>query len=168
MLLEDQQRAFDEIIALIKAGHKRIRLIGSAGVGKTVLASELVRYICKDKTINPNFNNGKVYVTAPTNKALSILQSKIDAPVDFKTIHSALKMYRMTNPKSGQKYFVRGRSRTNEFDFAKACIIDECSMLNSDFVGGNENVPNAYLNDYPFPIIFIGRQFIKIADVKPL
>jgi exodeoxyribonuclease-5 len=156
MLLEDQQRAFDEIIALIKAGHRRIRLIGSAGVGKTVLASELVSYICRDKTINPNFNNGKVYVTAPTNKALSILQNKINAPVDFKTIHSALKMYKVTNGKSGQKYFVKGKKANNDFSFAKACIIDECSMLNSDFVGGNENVPKAYLDDYPFPIIYIG------------
>lgn len=156
MLLEDQQRAFDEIIALIRAGHKRIRLIGSAGVGKTVLASELVKFICKDKLINPNYNNGKVFVTAPTNKALSILQSKIDAPVEFKTIHSALKMHRVTNPKSGQKYFVRGKSRTNDFELAKACIVDECSMLNSEFIGGNENVPKPYLEDFPFPIIYIG------------
>lgn len=164
MLLEDQQRAFNEIIDLIKAGHKRIKLIGSAGVGKTVLASELVKFICKDRLINPSYNNGKVYVTAPTNKALSILQSKIDAPVEFKTIHSALKMFRKTDPKSGQKYFVRGKSK-NDFEYAKACIIDECSMLNSEFVGGREILDNKgnvvdfikpYLEDYSFPIIFIG------------
>lgn len=156
MLTVGQQSAFDEVINLLIGGHKKIRLVGSAGTGKTYLVSELVKYFCKDRSINPNFNNGQVYVTAPTNKALSILQSKIDAPVEFKTIHSALKMHRVTNPKSGQKYFVRSKSRSNEFNFAKICVIDECSMLNSEFVGGNENVTEPYLDEFPFPIIFVG------------
>ena len=167
MLLEDQQRAYDEILDLIKKGHKRIRLVGSAGVGKTVLVSELVKTLQFDKKINPNFNNGKVYVTAPTNKALSILQSKITTPVEFKTIHSALKIYPKTNPKSGQKYFVKSNSK-NEFNFAKICIIDECSMLSSDFIGGNEDIPKAHLDDYPFPIIFVGdnKQLSPVGELN--
>lgn len=159
MLTTHQQEAFDKILELIKTGNKRIRLVGSAGTGKTYLVSELVKFVQRDRTINPNYNNGMVYVTAPTNKALSILQGKIDTRVEFKTIHSALKMRRYTNPKSGQKMFVRGTGK-NDFNFAKICFIDECSMLNSDFIGGNDNLKKEcikpYLEDYGFPIIFIG------------
>ncbi len=138
--------------------------MGSAGTGKTVVTAELAAFFNRDRLINPNYNNGKVYVTAPTNKALAVIQGKINASVEFKTIHSAVKLYRVTNPKSGQKYFVKSKGK-NEFNFAKACFIDESSMLNSEFIGGKAILDKdgkqidfikPHLDDLPFPIIFIG------------
>lgn len=156
MLTSHQQEAFDRIVQLIKEGEKRILLLGSAGTGKTFLISQLVKFLNRDRTINPNYNNGKVYVMAPTNKALSILQSKIDINVEFKTVHSALKMRMFTNPRSGQTTFIPSKGGKNEFNYAKIAFLDECSMLNSDFIGGNEKTEKPYLENYSFPIIFIG------------
>lgn len=160
ILTPHQQEKFDEVISLLRKGNKRINLIGSAGVGKTVLASELVKFVCKDMTINPNYNNGEVYVTAPTNKAMAILQGKIQAKVEFKSIHSALKLSRYVDRKSGQVTFVPPKKSwgkyKNPFEQAKFCILDESSMLNSDFIGGNERTLVPYLKDFTFPILFIG------------
>lgn len=166
MLTNHQQWAFDEIVRLLREGHKRIRLVGSAGTGKTYLVGELVRLFKKDRTINPDYNNGTTYVTAPTNKALAILKSKVDVPVAFSTIHSALKLRRYTNPKSGHTSFVRQKTFTkfrkgDEFDQCKIAVIDEASMLESKIEGNGllQDDPNyiaGYLNEYNFPIIYVG------------
>lgn len=159
MLTPHQTDAFNRIINFIKGGEKRVLLKGSAGTGKTFLVKELADFIVRDWSINPNYNNGEVYVTAPTNKALSILQGKITSKVEFKTIHSALKMKMYTDAKSGQRKFIKPKSsynNKNPFEHAKACFVDECSMLNSEFIGGNEKVTVPYLQDYTFPIIFTG------------
>ncbi len=162
----DQERGFHEVINLFKSGHKRVRLVGSAGTGKTYLSKELVKFFKQDRTINPNWNNGEIFVTAPTNKALAILMSKItDVNVVFKTIHSALRMRRVTNSKSGQQSFVRskfyGQDRSENFDMAKMAIIDEASMLESTIEGNGiaEGAPNripGHLEDMGFPILYIG------------
>jgi superfamily II DNA or RNA helicase len=77
ILTPHQQEAFDEVIRLLRAGHKRIQLLGSAGCGKTVLASKLAEFFRRSRTINQHYNNGHVFVCAPTNKALAVLMGKI-------------------------------------------------------------------------------------------
>lgn len=148
-------------------GAMRQRLIGSAGTGKTWTVAELVRGWKRDRTINLNYNNGHIYVTAPTNKALGVLQSKIDADVDFKTIHSACKLYMNIDYKTGgvsfQKQKYSGKRKGDEFEECKIAVIDESSMLNSDFLGktirhpdGREEHIPGYLEDFKFPILFVG------------
>lgn len=157
-LTDHQQEKGEQIIECIRGGANRINLIGSAGVGKTVLAGWLIDKLRRDRTLNTNYNNGLVYCTAPTNKALAVLKSKVQAAVEFKTIHSALDM-KMGYPDkvTGKRKFIKTwAKKRSEFEYAKACLIDECSMLNSDFIGGNKDVAQAYLNSYTFPIIFIG------------
>lgn len=158
-LTPHQQEKFDEVVALLRKGHTRIILQGSAGVGKTYLVGELVKYFKKDYTINPNYNNGVVFVTAPTNKALAVLMGKVNANVQFSTIHSALKLRRYVNPKTGQVTFTKGFSRQDDFRQAKLVVIDETSMLNTAIEGGydkDNNYLRGYLDDYNFPIIYIG------------
>lgn len=149
-LTPHQEEKGNELVDLVRRGVKRINLLGSAGVGKTFLTSELVEKFRRDFTINPNYNNGAIYATAPTNKALAVLQGKIKADVEFKTIHAALKLKRFVNEKTGQVTFVKGYSKPTDKDFAhcKACFIDETSMLNTVIMN--------YLADLRFPIIFIG------------
>lgn len=149
-LSEHQQVVSGQVINALKSGHKRIKLIGSAGVGKTYMVDELIKLIVKDRTILTHYNNGLIYVTAPTHKALSILKGKISSNVEFKTIHSALGLKLFTNSKTGERKFVadKGSPKTRDFQNCKILFIDEVSMLNTELLNLLEN--------YMFPIIFIG------------
>lgn len=162
-----QQEAHEEVIKYIKEGAKRIRIVGNAGTGKTTLATKIIETIVKDKTINPNYNNGKVFVTAPTNKALAVITNKVPFNVEFKTIHSALKLKKFIDSKSGHEYFVRNKKIDNEFKNCKVCFIDESSMLPYDIEGGTKTIVKngeerlekiyGHLEDFQsFPIIYIG------------
>jgi hypothetical protein len=151
-LTTHQEEKKDEIITHLKNGIKIILLLGSAGTGKTFLAGELVKLFKRDFTINPIYNNGKIYALAPTNKALAVLMGKINSPVEFKTNHSALKM-RMGQPDrtTGLRKFYREKSygkKDDDFKYCKIACSDECSMLNSELVG--------YMEEYRFPIIYMG------------
>lgn len=164
-LTSHQQEKFDRVIELLQEGHQRIVLQGSAGCGKTVLASELVKRVKHDRTVNPSYNNGHVFVTAPTNKALSILQNKVSADVDFRTIHSALKLKRWVDPKTGKESFTPQKTygkKVDEFLNCRLCIIDECSMLSSKFIGGHTDDKGqfhaGYLDRLRIPVLFIGDE----------
>lgn len=161
ILTPHQQEKYDEVFRLLRQGENRILLLGSAGVGKTVLASKIVADAIRDRTINNHYNNGHVFVNAPTNKALSVLQSKIQANVDFKTIHSACKLTMYKDFKTGQATFIKQKyAKDDLYPTCKISIIDEVSMLNSAFIGGTEEMKAkgfpGYLDNYNFPIIFIG------------
>lgn len=151
-LTEHQLGIKDGAIDALRAGITRIVIKGSAGTGKTYLMGDLIDTMTKDYSINMNRNNGLIFCTAPTNKALAVLQSKVKSRVEFKTIHGALKMV-MGNPDkvTGMRKFIRQKSygkNSNEFEYCKGCVVDEVSMLNTEILN--------YLKDYKFPIIFVG------------
>lgn len=172
----------EEVIDLIENKQaKRVIVEGSAGVGKTWLANDLVEYFNRSRICNPSYNNGQIYVTAPTNKALGVLQGKVTARVIFKTIHSACKLF-MFIPNTGPAVFKRqsysGKKSGDEFEHCKLAVIDETSMLNSDFLGkwitlpdGKKQYQKGYLEDFKFPIIFLGdaKQLNPVGeDVSPI
>jgi hypothetical protein len=168
-LTTHQQGVLEEIILLLKQGHYRIVLKGSAGTGKTFLSAELIK-VLKSIDIIPR-RNGLIFATAPTNKALAVLQGKIETGAEFKTIHSACKLFQYIDSKTGAATFIRnrggGRNRDKQDDFehCRAAVIDESSMLNSDFlkehkvtIRGDTYTERGYLEDFRFPIIFIGDE----------
>jgi len=167
-LTQHQTEIGEKVIEALHNGHKRIVLKGSAGVGKTFLTSELAKRFSRDYEINKRYNNGYVFLTTPTNKALSVLRNKVQGgdTMEFKTIHSALRIKMITNDKTGERYFKPDYSRQREDNFrdCRICIIDECSMLNTEFLGGtiydNKGEPlrevEGYLENCDFPILFLG------------
>lgn len=181
-LTPHQQEKADEVIGLFRSGEKRVVLAGSAGVGKTTVSAYIAEVAKRDRTINNSYNNGHVYVTAPTNKALSVLQSKIKEDVLFKTIHSACKLKHWVDNKTGQAIFKRDtwytKRKGDEFDRCRLAEIDEVSMLNSDFLGRwivNEEKEKeyirGYLEDFSIPILFLGddKQLNPIGEeISPI
>jgi len=142
MVTQHQREKLDEIHSYLEDGYRRIVLQGSAGVGKTYLVNTLL----------DELGRTGAYVTAPTHKALSVLQGKIDnnedGDIQFKTIHSALSLKMDITPQ-GKKVFVQKINRRYPpFRGCKVLIIDEASMLDSKLIG--------HLKDYDFPIVFIG------------
>lgn len=162
MLTPHQQIIFDQVMEALKAGHKRIVLMGSAGVGKTFLATELINaFVHGNYFRSSKWFTEAVYVTAPTNKALSILQNKIPnhPNIIFKTVHSALKLKRNVNTKTGKVTFTPDFSEKNKpFEGCKIAFLDECSMLNTKLLED--------LDDYQFPIIFLGddKQLFPVGE----
>lgn len=165
-LTPHQQDIGEKIINAFKSGVKRIVLLGSAGVGKTVLGSWITEQFVKDRTINRTYNNGTVYVTAPTHKALGVLKSKIDLNVEFKTLHSALKLSRNIDRRTGLETFFQKKTydkyrKGNEFDKCRFALADECSMIPTAIEGNNlpedsEYHEKGYLAGYNFPILYMG------------
>lgn len=150
MLKESQLQVYDEVIHSIEADNEKRNIIkGSAGTGKTFLTKSIVEYFANKKS---RWDESKVWVTAPTNKALSILQNKIGPhrAIQFSTTHSALKLKRYINPQTGVASFVPPKKNYGDPPFNKCtlAIVDECSMLNSSLI--------SYLDKFSFPIIFVG------------
>ena len=165
-LTPHQQEKHDEVIALFRAGHKRVILDGSAGVGKTYTADEIVKTIKKDYTINPLYNNGTIHVCAPSNKAVAVIGKRITSSVSLGTIHSALKLYPYTHPRTGIEVFKKrvayGRPKPDDFDKCKFALIDEASMLGKSIEGSvpemeetPEDILRGHLENYKFPILYM-------------
>lgn len=167
-LTAHQKEKHDEVIGLFKSGHKRVILEGDAGTGKTTTADAIFKTLKRDYTINPDYNNGTLYGCAPTNKALAVMMKKISASVEFKTVHSALKLRQVTNEKSGIEKFIKmktyGRPKPDDFDQCKAALIDECSMIGKSIEGPVENMETdetdksiiGHLSKYKMPILYLG------------
>lgn len=149
-LTEHQSSVEDEIIAQLKDGEKRILLKGSAGTGKTTTMNSLIKRFKVEC-----YKYGIVYVTAPTHKALAVLRTKVEhlPYIEFATIHSALKLKRSINKKTGEETFVKSKynPRYPPLDKAVLLIIDESSMLSTELLN--------ILDDPEFskiPMIFVG------------
>lgn len=105
-------------------------LRGFAGVGKTVLVGELI--------MEASANDWSLAVTAPTNKAVSILQEKVRAiartrvvNATFSSLHSVCGL-RMVESDDGElKISSTGYSK---FDGVNLLIVDEASMVDTSML----------------------------------
>lgn len=163
MSLTTQQEAImNQVLDEIDSGNNRIVLQGSAGTGKTYLIKELIENFRQRK-----YRNGNVFVTAPTHKALSVMKGKIGIEKEYKqftktpeeniskymvfnTIHSALKLKRHIDRRSGTIKFLPDKKYL-AFENCLLLIIDESSMLDDPQILDN-------LTGYNFPIIFVGDE----------
>lgn len=143
MLTEHQKEVLEKALNILK-NSKRLLIKGSAGTGKTFMLNTLVNYLPNNKTI---------YVTAPTHKALNILEDKVnDEKVTFKTIHSALKMKKYVDNDTGEISFkptFKIEKNTTILKHVDYIIIDESSMVGGDILKIIEDY-------YKGTVIFVG------------
>lgn len=148
MLTTSQSTVADGVIHSL-VNNKIALLKGSAGVGKTYLADHIIQEYLKVK-------GGKIFVTAPTNKAVAVIRGKVkeDPRIKFLTTHSALQMKRHIDNLTGVATF---RSVENEkYPILKGVgllVIDESSMVNElmdddiQFYAQKQGVAILYIGD---------------------
>lgn len=146
-LTDNQKEAINDIYNFICSDKMNIYgLFGYAGTGKTTLITELIYYLIKNGYINT------VIFSAPTNKALNIMKSKInnsEYKINFLTIHKLLN-YKNDYTIEGQRIFTKGRTNNFKCDII---IIDECSMIPLQIIKDIYNIINKNRN---IKIIFVG------------
>ena len=140
---------------------------GYAGTGKTYMLKRFIEFM------EDNYRYRTIALTAPTNKAVKIIQSSVGEAAEgkpsrtFKTIHSLLNLKEKIDFK-GNLTFKRSTGLKIEF---KILIIDEVSMLNDeifyevDSLVEDKKVKVIYLGD-PAQIPPVG-QTDSIPLLKP-
>lgn len=103
-----EQRSAIEAAAL----YPLLIISGGPGRGKSFIAAQILKQFFREKP------DGSVIISAPTGKAVSQLESKIEAKVIAKTLH------RLLGLQEGAL-----TSTSNEVICADLVIVDECSMI---------------------------------------
>ncbi len=157
-----QNEVFEDVISILRTS-RNILIKGSAGTGKTFMVNTLIKSF-------PSSSKKKIYCTAPTNKAVGVLRSKVDSREDitFATVHSAMKLKRSIHYKTGEVSFKPSfNERYPPLSDASYLIIDEVSMLNSSLLGFIET----YSDMFNVKVIYIGdsKQLPPVGEkVSPI
>src|SRR4029079_11760841 len=118
---EDQTLALEHLSNFLKSNGKYFGLYGYAGTGKTTLISKLINYL-SESNILTRFN-----ITAPTNKAVNVLQNKLNNNNMIYCSTQKLLNYYCKFNEDGERIFEVGR-QNNDIKY-ELIIIDECSMV---------------------------------------
>ena len=128
---EEQVAAIDKIISGIKQNIKQIRLVGSAGVGKTTILREIVNQI--------EIIGLPITIICPTHKAVKVAKAAINKDKDEEdlfanfyepiTLAKALGKVPTIKIEDGRKIFVQ--QDNNAEPIGGIIIVDEASMLSN-------------------------------------
>lgn len=159
-LTDEQYELFTTIIDFCHSPIGGMYLIsGVAGTGKTYVTVKIVTEL----------RNSNILVTAPTHKAVKVLQSEAGInfqKVSFATIHSALGLREQIDG-HGNQTFAPDPHANKKVDKANILIIDEASMLHDELF----NMLVDYVNDKNLKIIMVGDPVqippIGQRDAKP-
>ena len=133
-LTAHQQSVFDEIVADIENFNDFGQcfvgaLSGPAGSGKSTTSAELIDYFLKS-------TNYDIAVTAPTHKALKVLNDMIkkfkNRRLKVSTIHSFLQLKMERDGDKMKLALDRFSKIKNDNTKVKILIIDESSMVSAD------------------------------------
>ena len=121
-LKSDQAKAFEKLkVFLNQGGGGFFLLSGAAGTGKTYLMREVVEYI-------QSTSDRQIVLTAPTHKAVKVLQRFTPDKVDCMTIHSALALTEYIDG-HGNVTFKRQNGKIAKLVDYHILIVDESSMI---------------------------------------
>jgi ATP-dependent exoDNAse (exonuclease V) alpha subunit len=129
-LNEDQTKAFEALVEFLENPNAQlICLKGFAGTGKTYTIVRCLQYF---KT---KHKRKKIALTAPTNKAVGVLQKQTPAEakdiLEFATIHKLLGV-KISYDEDGNELFKSGNSLDKTISNYDVVVIDEVSMLNDE------------------------------------
>ncbi len=147
-LTKHQTQILNESIEILK-NKNRLLIKGNAGTGKTYLVKELIKTLKKKQGLE------KVYCTAPTHKAVSVLKNKTQEEKDirFLTLHSALKLKRFIDESDGKQHFKPSfHENYAPLSDVEILVVDEASMIEKEILGFIET----YSNKFGVKVILIG------------
>jgi exodeoxyribonuclease-5 len=122
----DQSAAVALLMTAIDRGDPVCRLLGYAGTGKSF---SVVRLLQRYAALRP------VILSAPTNKAVSVLRSmaaEIGGKAEANTIHKVLGLRPEIDEQRGR--LVLKRFREPAIDQGALIVVDECSMVDSQLM----------------------------------
>ncbi len=161
-LNKEQKAAFEDILEHFREPkHNAIVLKGYAGTGKTYLIKKIIEYIVQTEP------DGRIAITAPTNKAVKVLYSNTannitgvntylfedvfesDARLVYSTTHKVLALKEIITDEGKQLFETDSFSKTNLGNYAYL-LVDEVSMLDdklTDIILANKKVKILFIGD---------------------
>lgn len=135
-----------------------LSLTGAAGTGKSFLTAQIAKEILKYIEEKNHYVNDKIFVTAPTHKAVNVIKNimkDFEIDVESSTIHSFLNLKALYDYDTGEEKYVIDRHNQSP-QRASLLIIDESSMISSklyEFI--IETITTGRVNT----VLFIGDPF---------
>jgi len=156
--LKDQQKTgFDLMVDFVsKDGGGLFLVEGYAGTGKTYLISKFTEWYLTAR------RGSNIAVTAPTNKAVKVLQNEADyihTNLAYLTVHRLLGLKPMIS-KSGEQIFIQDKMFAPAIENYKLLVVDEVSMLDDNLF----DLMYEYVHTAGLKIIFVGDP----AQIPPI
>ena len=127
-LTECQEKALQEMNSFIEFKKPVHGLFGFAGTGKTFLLQVWL------KRLRDRGYSGRIVFTAPTNKAVGVLQGMVGAwglDIDCLTCSKLLGLKPKIDPSNGKEYFVKDSREQSSVSNYQIVVVDEASMVSS-------------------------------------
>ena len=126
---KEKSDAIKSINEFIESEEKLFILKGKAGTGKTTIITKIFS--------NPIYSEKKIVMSAPTNKAVAVLQNMLRDTfenIEFRTIHKLCKIKRKINNDGVQSFNLNEcpKSQRNSIYSYDIIIIDESSMISME------------------------------------
>ena len=131
-----------------------LSLSGAAGVGKSYLTTQIIKGL-----IDKQHNKSKIYVTAPTNKAVEVLRTMLQragVEANCKTIHSFLSLRPSINYTTGKEEYKALKTKKHKPLQASLLIIDESSMVSQELY---RFIINSVERGHVNTVLFIGDPY---------
>jgi len=156
-LTEGQSNCLNAMEDFMVSDENKFLIQGWAGTGKSYLITHFIKGLLEN-------GQHRIAMTAPTNKAVSVLGGYIDdSRVKLSTIHSLMGLRAHIDRDGSMKFKQADKVKVAKYD---VIVIDEASMINDDLLLGNKHIVGLFeiIADLTTKIIFVG----DAAQIPPV